>query len=338
MSWLSLLAAVALVWAWSASTLAAGTIRPAVAYTDGAKFDSSFNEAVFRNGVVRFEATYGIDVTEVNPGHASEFEPALRALAESGHSPIVVVGYAYAEALTRVAADYPGLKFTILDTVVEAPNVQSLTFAQHEGSFLVGALAAMKVEPPVLGFVGGQDLPLIRSFACGYAQGAYAVNPDSRVLVSMIGDSAAAWSNPQRAAELAQAQFDDGAQVVFAAAGGSGVGAYRAAHEAGRLAIAVDSNQNYLHLGTVLTSMVKRVGVAAYGSWAAAAEGDWQPGVQQLGLAEDGVDWVVDIFNRQLIPYRLEDRVNRLRQQIIAGEIEVADYTEAQQCPVPLER
>jgi len=318
------------------SGLSYAAIKPAVAYSDGAKFDNSFNESVFREGVVRFEATYDLDVTEVNPDNAGDFSQALRTLAEGGHSPIVAVGFSYADALTQVAGEYPDLQFAIIDAVVDAPNVQSLMFKEHEGSFLVGALAAMTADDPVLGFVGGMDLPFIRGFACGYAQGAHHVDDDSRVLVRMIGNTPAAWSNPERGAELANELIQADAEVVYAAAGGSGIGVYKAASQAGAYAIAVDSNQNYLHLNTMLTSMVKRVGVAAYQTWQQAAEGTWQPGVQQLGLAEGGVDWALDIFNRQLVPLNVEKRVNELRQAIIDGDIQVHGYTSNNQCPVPL--
>ena len=318
------------------SGFAQAAVKPAVAYSDGAKFDNSFNESVFRDGVVRFEATYDIDVTEVNPSSATEFTQALRTHAESGHSPIVAVGFSYADALREVAGEYPNLQFAIIDSVVNAPNVQSLMFKEHEGSFLVGALAALKAEDPVLGFVGGMDLPFIRGFACGYAQGAHYVEDDSRVLVRMIGSTPDAWSNPERGAQLARQLIEADAEVVYAAAGGSGIGVYQAADQAGKLAIAVDSNQNYLHLNTMLTSMVKRVGVAAYQTWAQAAEGRWQPGIQQLGLAEGGVDWALDIFNRQLVPLKMEERVNELRQDIIDGDIKVHSYSTDNRCPVPL--
>lgn len=321
---------------WGLTASAENSIRPAVAYSDGAKFDNSFNEAVFRNGVVRFQGTHNIEVAEINPRSADEFASALRSLAAEGRSPIVAVGFSYAEAVAEVAAEYPNLRFTIIDSVVDAPNVQSLVFKEHEGSFLVGALAAMKADRPVLGFVGGMDLPFIRGFACGYAQGAQHVKSNSRVMVRMIGQTPAAWSNPEKGAELAGEMISQGAEVVYAAAGGSGIGVYRAAHGAGKLAIGVDSNQNYLHLGTMLTSMVKRVGVAAYKSWEDAAQGDWQPGITELGLAEGGVDWALDIFNRQLVPLKMEAEVNKLRQQIIDGKIRVHSYTSDNRCPVPL--
>lgn len=315
---------------------ASAEVLPAVAYSDGVKFDNSFNEAVFREGVTRFQATYDIDVVEVNPSTANAFESALRDLASQGRSPIVAVGFSYAPALTTVAPEFPDIQFTIIDAVVDAPNVQSLIFKEWEGSFLVGALSAMRTGGAPLGFVGGMDLPFIRGFACGYAQGAHYVDDDSQVMVRMIGDTPQAWSSPERGNELALELAERGAEVIYAAAGGSGVGVYRAAKDSGTLAIAVDSSQNYLHLGTMLTSMVKRVGVAAYTSWEQAVNGQWQPGVQQLGLAENGVDWSLDIFNRQLVTLDMEEEMAQLRERIIDGRIRVHDYASNNQCPVPL--
>ncbi len=311
-------------------------VLPAVAYSDGVKFDNSFNEAVFRDGVTRFKATYDIDVMEVNPSTSDAFEPALREMAALGRSPIVAVGFSYAPALAEVAPDFPDIQFTIIDAVVDAPNVQSLVFKEWEGSFLVGALAAMRTDGAPLGFVGGMDLPFIRGFACGYAQGANHVDKGAEVMVRMIGDTPQAWSNPERGNALAQELIESGAEVLYAAAGGSGIGVYRAAAETGNYAIAVDSNQNYLHLGTMLTSMVKRVGVAAFTSWEQAANGEWEPGVQRLGLAENGVDWSLDIFNRQLVTLAMEEEMAQLREDIIDGRIRVHDYASNNQCPVPL--
>ncbi|WP_028670797.1 BMP family lipoprotein [Saccharospirillum impatiens] len=309
---------------------------PAVAYSDGVKFDNSFNEAVFREGVTRFQSTFDIDVMEVNPSTSDAFESALRELASQGRSPIVAVGFSYAPALSAVAPEFPDIQFTIIDAVVDEPNVQSLIFKEWEGSFLVGALSAMRTGGAPLGFVGGMDLPFIRGFACGYAQGAHYVDDDARVMVRMIGNTPDAWSNPDRGNALAQELVERGAEVLYAAAGGSGIGVYQAAKSSGSYAIAVDSNQNYLHLGTMLTSMVKRVGVAAYTSWEQAVNGQWQPGVQQLGLAENGVDWSLDIFNRQLVTLDMERDMAQLRERIIDGRIRVHDYTTNSQCPVPL--
>ena len=188
--------------------------------------------------------------------------------------------------------------------MVEQPNVQSVVFKEHEGSFLVGMAAALASKTGKVGFVGGMDIPLIRNFAHGYEQGVKHVDPDAEVFVNMTGTTPAAWNDPAKGAELAQSQFDRGADVVYAAAGGTGLGVLQAAADSGKLSIGVDSNQNYLHPGSVLTSMLKRVDVAVYNAFKTAMEGTWEPGVKSLGLAEDGVGYALDEHNRELITRR----------------------------------
>lgn len=310
---------------------------PAVAYTEAGKFDSSFNEAVFRNGVSRYTAQISKDLVEVEPESPAEFTATLTNLARQGRSPIVAVGFSYAAAVAEVAQAYPDTQFVILDTVVDLPNVQSIVFKEHEGSFLVGALAALKAEGDVVGFVGGMDLPFIRRFACGYAQGARYVNRDIQVLVAMIGNDPSAWGNPTRAAELADEMIARNAEVIYAAAGGSGSGVYStAAKNPNVYAIGVDSNQNFLEIGTMLTSMVKNVGSAALASWIEAENGTWQPGVKALGVADGGVDWALDIFNRSLVSLDHEKEVNKIRDRIVSGRIEVVDFLDNNSCPVTL--
>ena len=170
------------------------------------------------------------------------------------------------------------------------------------------------------------DIPLIRKFALGYVEGAKHVNPDIEIFQNMTGTTPAAWNDPTRGGELARSQFDRGADVVYAAAGGTGIGVYQAAKDAGKLAIGVDSNQNYIHPGTMLTSMIKRVDVAVYESFKAAQEGTWQGGIQVLGLAEDGVGWALDEHNRSLVSDEMEAAIEQARQDIIAGTIQVTDY------------
>lgn len=308
-----------------------------MAYTDAPKFDSSFNEAIYRQGVVPFQSRYGRILVEAQPSSPEEYEQVLRELAQAGRSPIVAVGFSYAAAVEAVANDFPNLQFTIIDSVVEAPNVQSIVFKEHEGSFLVGALAALTVDADQFGFVGGADFPIIRRFGCGFAQGVKYVNEDAQVLISMVAPDVSGFANPSRAADLARNLMSDGAQVIYAAAGGSGNGVYQAAAEReGYYAIGVDSNQNYLHVGTMLTSMVKNVGIAAYGAWEEAEQGQWRPGVKVLGIAENGVDWVLDIFNRNLVTLEVEEEINKLRNDIISGDIQVADYVNNNQCPVAM--
>ena len=314
------------------ATSVSAEIKPAVVYDTAGKFDKSFNEAVFRNGVQKFKADTGIRVTQIEPSNSSQREQSLKKLAKRGNGPIVAVGFSMASAVEAAAKAYPDTQFTIIDMVVGEPNVQNIVFKEHEGSFLVGVLAAMKSETGVVGFIGGMDIPLIRRFACGYVQGAEYQNNNIEVLQNMTGSTGAAWNNPTKGGELTRSQIESGADVVYAAAGGTGIGVYQTAADMGKYAIGVDSNQNYMQPGTMLTSMVKRVGDAAYNSWNAALNGNWKPGFQALGLAEGGVDWALDEHNRDLVTADMEERVNDLKAKIIAGDIVVHDYMSDNTC------
>jgi basic membrane protein A len=314
------------------ASVAQAAIEPAVIYDTAGKFDKSFNEAVYVNGVQRFTADTGIEVKEVEPTNDAQIEQGLKKLAKAGKGPIVAVGFAMANAVSAAAQEYPDTQFTLIDMVVEEANVQNVVFKEHEGSFLVGVLAAMKSETGVVGFVGGMDIPLIRRFACGYEQGVKYQNSSVKVLQNMTGSTYHAWNNPTKGGELTRSQIESGADVVFAAAGGTGVGVYQAAADMGKYAIGVDSNQNHLQPGTMLTSMVKRVGDAAYSSWEAARNGTWEAGFQALGLAEGGVDWALDEHNRSLVSAKMEARVNAIKPAIIAGDIVVHDYMSDDTC------
>ena len=226
-----------------------------------------------------------------------------------------------------MAKEFPKTQFAIVDSVVDLPNVQSITFKEHEGSFLVGMMAALASKTGKVGFVGGMDIPLIRKFACGYEQGAKYANPKAEVTSNMTGTTPAAWNDPARGAELAKAQFARGVDVVFAAAGGTGVGVYQAAKDAGKLAIGVDSNQNHLHPGTMLTSMVKRVDVAVYNAFKGIT-----PGATSLGLKEGGVDYAMDANNAALVPAAMKAKVDAAKADIVAGKIKVADYMADNAC------
>lgn len=302
------------------ATIAQADVKPAVVYDKAGKFDKSFNEAVW-NGVKRFTADTGISVREVEPTNEAQVEQGLKKLAKRGNSPIVAVGFSSANALSAAAQAYPDTKFTLIDMVVPEANVQNVVFKEHEGSFLVGALAALKSETGTIGFVGGMDIPLISRFGCGYEQGAKHINANITVLQKMTGSTPAAWGNPSKGGEITRSQIEAGADVIFAAAGGTGMGVYQAAADAGKLAIGVDSNQNHLQPGTMLTSMVKRVGVAAYKSYADAKDGTWSAGVTAMGLAEGGVDWALDEHNRSLVTADMETKVNAIKASIIAGDI-----------------
>ncbi len=318
--------------ALSAVSVFAAEPQPAVVFDMGGKFDKSFNEGVY-TGVERFREETGIAYREFEVTNETQREQALRKMAQRGSDPIVGVGFAQGPAIETVGKMFPDTRFTIIDSVVDLPNVQSVVFKEHEGSFLVGMLAALASETGTVGFIGGMDIPLIRKFACGYEQGVKYVNPDAEVIQNMTGTTPAAWNDPGKGAELAKSQFDRGVDVVYAAAGGTGIGVYQAAADADKLAIGVDSNQNHLQPGTMLTSMVKRVDVAAYNAFKTGADGSWQPGVQVLGLAEGGVGWALDEYNEALIPTDMRARVEQAEADIIAGTVQVHDYMQDDNCP-----
>ena len=310
---------------FAATTALAADFTPAIIFDMGGKFDKSFNEAAY-HGAERFKKETGIPYLEFEVTNESQRDQALRRMARRGANVVVAVGFSFATPLETIAKEYPDTKFVIIDSVVEAPNVQSVVFKEHEGSFLVGMAAAMASRTGKVGFVGGMDIPLIRNFAHGYEQGVKYVNPDAEVFLNMTGTTPAAWNDPAKGAELAQSQFDRGADVVYAAAGGTGIGVLQAAADSGKLSIGVDSNQNYLHPGSVLTSMLKRVDVAVYNAFKTAKEGTWEPGVKNLGLAENGVGYALDENNRKLITPEMEKKLETAKAKIISGELEVEPY------------
>ena len=298
---------------------------PAVVFDMGGKFDKSFNEAAY-NGAERFKKETGIAYREFEVTAEAQREQALRNMARRGSNIIVGIGFSQASGMEKVAKEFPNLKFAIVDAVVDLPNVSSIVFKEHEGSFLVGMAAAMASKTGKVGFVGGMDIPLIRRFALGYEEGAKYVNPKIEVFQNMTGTTPAAWNDPTRGGELARSQFDRGADVVFAAAGATGLGVLQAAKDKGRLAIGVDSNQDHIHPGTILTSMIKRVDLAVYETFKRVREGLWQPGVRSLGVAEGGVGYSVDQYNRLLMTADMERRLQQARADIVAGKIKVTDY------------
>ncbi len=323
--------ALAAALAMTIGTATAAEIKPAVVFDMGGKFDKSFNQGVY-NGVEKFRKETGISYREFEVTNETQREQALRKMAQRGADPVLGIGFAQAPALAKVAKEFPNTRFAIIDMVVDLPNVQSIVFKEHEGSFLVGVLAAMASKTGKVGFIGGMDIPLIRRFACGYEQGVKFQNAKDDVLKNMTGTTPAAWNNPTKGGELARSQFDRGADVVFAAAGGTGVGVLQAAKDSGKLAIGVDSNQNHIHPGTILTSMLKRVDVAAYNVFKSAKDGVWKPGIQVLGLAEDGVGWALDENNAALISDGMRARVEQVKADIIAGKVKVHDYMSDNSC------
>jgi basic membrane protein A len=302
--------------------------RPGIIYALGAKFDKSFNEGAY-NGLEAFKADTGTEYLEYEPASLADFGKAVDAMAGRGATMIICVGFYYAEPLTALAADYPDIDFVIIDAVAEGDNVQSVLFREQEGSFLAGVLAAMHSGSKVIGFVGAIDIPLIRKFVVGFEEGARHAEPEVEVLLNFIGTTPEAFNDPARGYEAAVSQFERGADVVFAGAGNSNIGIFQAAEETGNFAIGVDSNQNYLHPGTILTSMLKRVDVAVYRALEQGLEGSFQPGVLSLGLAEDAVGWALDEHNRALITPEMEAAVAAATAAIISGDIVVTDPTAA---------
>ena len=305
--------------------------EPAIIYDLGGKFDKSFNESAF-TGAERWKAETGGEYREIELQSQAQREQAIRRLAESGNSPIVMVGFAFDAALSAVAPEFPDTKFAIVDMVVDQPNVRSIVFKEHEGSYLVGLVAGETTQSGVVGFVGGMDIPLIRRFACGYVQGVKAADAGHEVIQNMTGNEPSAWNDPVKGAELTRAQVSAGADVVYHAAGGTGVGVLQAAADAEIFGIGVDANQNYLHPGSVLTSMIKRVDVAVFDAFSGGMELD--TGIHAFGLAEDGVGYSVDEFNESLITDELRAVVEDARAKIIAGEVVVHDYMADDSCPV----
>ncbi len=298
----------------------------------GGKFDKSFNESAY-NGAERWQAETGGTYKETELQSEAQREQSMRRMAETGANPVVVLGFANASTLEKVAPDYPDTNFTIVDMVVDQPNVQSVVFKEHEGSFLVGVLAAMASETGTVSFVGGMDVPLISKFACGYAQGVKAISPDANVIVNMTGTTPSAWNDPVKGGELTRSQISQGSDVVYAAAGGTGIGVLQAAADEGVLAIGVDSNQNYLHPGSILTSMTKRVDNAVYEAFAAGTDGSFTPGVMVMGLDNDGVGVAMDENNADLITPEMMSTLEKTQASIVSGEIMVHDYTTDGSCP-----
>ncbi len=318
----------------AAATLAisasAAMADPAIIFDLGGKFDKSFNEAAF-NGAERWKEETGGSYKDVELQSDAQREQALRKFAESGFNPVVMAGFSFGSALETVAPDFPDTKFVLIDMVVDAPNVKSIVFNEHEGSYLVGVLAAMAAKGDTVSFVGGMDIPLISKFACGYAQGVKSVKPDANVIVNMTGTTPSAWNDPVKGGELTRAQIAAGSEVVFAAAGGTGLGVLQTAKDEGILSIGVDSNQNYLQPGSVLTSMMKRVDNAVYESFKSGV--DVVPGFTAMGLANEGVGYALDENNAALISDDMKAAVEDAKAKIISGEIMVHDYMSDESCP-----
>ncbi|MBW9112477.1 BMP family ABC transporter substrate-binding protein [Rhizobium cauense] len=326
-SLLTLLAVAAM-----STTALAADVKPALVYGTGGKFDKSFNEAAF-NGAEKFKTETGIAYRDFEPTGDTQGEQAIRNFASRGFNPVIAVSFAWTSAIEKVAAEFPDTKFVIVDAVVDKPNVRSVVYKEEEGSFLVGTLAGLASKTGKVGFVGGMDIPLIRKFECGYEQGARSVKADVEVFQNMTGTTGAAWNDPVRGGELTKNQIDQGADVIYAAAGATGLGVLQTAADNKKLSIGVDSNQNHLHPGSVLTSMVKRVDLAVYNGFSDVKADKFTAGVLALGVKEDGVAAAIDDNNKALITPEMQAALDKAKEGIIAGTIKVHDYTTDNACP-----
>ena len=276
---------------------------------------------------------FDIVLRDVEPGNPTSIEPAMRAFAERHYDLIIGVGFAQAPIMESVAKDYPNIHFAIIDGVSQLPNVASLVFKEHEGSYLVGMIAGMTSKTGTIGFIGGMDIGLIHRFEGGYEQGAKAANPKVQVIQNYVGVTDAAWNNPGKGKEIALAQISKGADVIFTAAGNSGLGAFDAVEQAGKdstgrathFVIGVDSNQNMVKPGFVLTSMVKRVDNAVYDIVKDVVNHKFQGGFHVFGLESAGVGYVVDQYNRDLVSPEAIKEAEEAKQKIVSSQIKVID-------------
>jgi len=303
----------------------ASEIRVGLVLDKGGKDDKSFNSAAYL-GAMKAKDELKSFVKYVEATDDNAFESLLRSFAQKNFDIVIAVGVSQTQAVKKIAGQYPNKRFAIVDGEVQADNVRSLLFQEHEGSFIVGAIAAQTSKTGEVGFIGGMDIPLIRRFQKGYEAGARIINPNIKIRSNFVGMTEDAWNNPARAKELAVAQYNSGVDVIFSAAGASGTGLFDAAEEKKKFAIGVDSNQNWVKPGYILTSMVKRVDQAVYTACKDVADGHFSGGVQRFGLANQGVDYTVDSYNEKILPLAIRKRADELKKQIIAGKIQVPDF------------
>lgn len=316
---------VALLFITISAASDAAPIKVGLALDKGGRDDKSFNSAAFA-GATEAQKKLGVQLKTVESSDDSGLEPSLRTFAQKGFDLVIGIGFVMGEPLKKVASQFPKTKFLIVDSEVKAPNVRSVTFKEHEGSYLVGYLAALTSKTKKVGFVGGMDVPLIHRFEMGYEAGAKAADPKVEVFINYVGSSSDAWRNPTRGKELATSQYNKGVDVIFTAAGASGLGVFDAAEEHKKYAIGVDSNQNWVKPGHILTSMLKRIDVAVLSTVEEATKGKLDAQAVELGVKEGGVDYVIDQHNRALISADTEKKVNEVKKKISEGKISVPDY------------
>jgi basic membrane protein A len=250
----------------------------------------------------------------------------MRSFAQKKFDVIIGIGFVMVDAIKNVAKQYPDLKFALVDAEVKLPNVRNLLFEEHQGSFLMGVAAAMHSKAGKIGFLGGMDVPLIRRFQMGYEAGAKYVNPKIKITNNYVGVTGEAWNNPAKAKELALSQYNEGVDVIFGAAGASTYGLFDAAEEKHKLAIGVDSNQNWVKPGFILTSMLKRVDEAVFAAIKDAKDGKFTGGTERFGLANKGIDYAVDQYNDKLLTQADRKKLDEVKKLIQSGKIKVPDY------------
>jgi basic membrane protein A len=308
------------------SVPAQAAIKVGLVLDRGGKDDKSFNASAYQ-GLLQCKSKFGVETKVVEAPDDTSYETLLRSFAQKDYDLIIAVGFAQAEAVKKVAPQFPKKHFALVDSTVDAANVRSLMFEEHEGSFLVGAIAAMTSKTGKAGFIGGMDIPLIRRFEKGFEAGVKKMNPKASVVSNFVGVTGEAWNNPPKAKELALAQFQAGADVVFSAAGASNMGVFDAVEEkAGKLAIGCDSNQNWVKPGRIVTSMIKRVDAAVVDTCEAVTKNQFVGGVKRFGLANGGVDFALDQNNEKLLTPAMVQKINDVKKGIITGKIQVPDY------------
>jgi basic membrane protein A len=306
-------------------TASAAEYRVALILDKGGKDDKSFNAAAFE-GANRAKKELGIELKYVEAMDDVAIETTMRSFAQKKYDLILGIGFAMSDSVKKVAAQFPEVKFALVDAEVSLPNVRNLLFEEHQGSYLVGAMAALASKSGQVGFLGGMDVPLIRRFQMGFEAGVKKVNPKAKIVANYIGVTSDAWNNPAKAKELSLSQYNKGVDVIFAAAGASNYGLFDAAEEKKKLSIGVDSNQNWVKPGFVLTSMLKRVDVAVFDAVKDAKAGKFSAGTQRFGLANQGIDYAMDKHNEKLVTPEMKKRVDELKREILAGKINVPDY------------
>ena len=339
---LILILSVVTIFGFSSNVFAAPKLRVGMVFDIGGKGDQSFNDSAYRG--LQWASKLGVSHVEIEPGADADRETGLRMIAEQEFDLVIGVGFLFTDAIQAVADEFPDTKFAIVDGFVpDKPNVSSLLFTEHEGSFLVGVIAGLKTKADgkdTVGFVGGMDIPLIHKFEAGYKAGAVWANPNCKVLSDYAGTAPSAFADPVKGKELALAQIDKGAHVIYHASGLTGAGVYEAGKERKTYVIGVDSNQN--HLGHIketgenfgLTSMLKQVDVAIYLTIKDLLDGKFKAGVRSFTLGDTvtvdgkkyhGVYYAMDDYNKDLVSQQMIEKVTEAEKKILSGEIKVPE-------------